>query len=82
MNLDVLKPLTLLYVEDEPLIRQNAVEYLSRYCKQVLEAKDGLEGFEVYKAHKPDLIISDINMPKLNGLDFASRIRENIGAIC
>jgi len=76
MNLDALKPLTLLYVEDEPLIRQNAVEYLNRYCHKVLEAKDGLEGLEVYSTHKPDLIISDINMPKLNGLDFASRIRE------
>ena len=50
---------TLLYVEDEPLIRQNAVEYLNRYCHKVLEAKDGLEALEVYTTHKPDLIISD-----------------------
>ena len=76
MNLDVLKDLTLLYVEDEPLIRQNAVEYLNRYCHKVLEAKDGLEALEVYTTHKPDLIISDINMPKLSGLEFASKIRK------
>jgi len=74
--MEYLKPLTLLYVEDEPLIRKNAVEYLSRYCNKVLEAKDGIEALEMYDKHKPDLIISDINMPKLNGLDFASRIRE------
>ena len=76
MNLDRLKSLTILYVEDEALIRQNAVEYLSRYCHKVLESKDGMEGLAMYNSHKPDLIISDINMPKLNGLDFASHIRE------
>lgn len=77
MNLDALKPLTLLYVEDEPLIRQNAVEYLSRYCHKVYEAKDGLEGLEIYNTHQPDVIISDIKMPKLSGLEFASTIRQN-----
>ena len=76
MNLDALKHLSLLYVEDETYIRQNAVEYLSRYCHKVYEAKDGVEGLEMYERHKPDIIISDINMPRLNGLDFASKIRE------
>ncbi len=76
MNLDALKPLNILYVEDEPLIRQNAVEYLSRYCKKVYEAKDGVEGLEIYKKYKPDLLISDINMPRLNGLEFASAVRK------
>jgi len=75
MNLDRLKPLTLLYVEDEPLIRQNAVEYLSRYCNTVLEASNGDEGYALYTQHSPDLIISDIKMPKLSGLEFASKIR-------
>jgi len=73
---DNLKNLTLLYVEDEEMIRQNAVEYLSRICKQVLEAKNGLEALEVYKRHKPDIIISDIKMPKMNGLELAEQIRK------
>jgi len=77
MNLDRLKPLTLLYIEDEPLIRQNAVEYLSRYCQKVYEAKDGMMGLSLYNKHKPDLIITDIKMPKLNGLDFVAKVREN-----
>jgi len=76
MNLDRLKDLTLLYVEDEPLIRQNAVEYLNRYCHKVLEARDGLEALEIYSEHNPDLIISDIKMPKLSGLAFASAVRK------
>lgn len=77
MNLETLKPLKILYVEDEDLIRQNAVEYLSRYCHKVYEAKDGLDGFTMYQKYKPDIIISDIKMPKLNGLDFATRVRES-----
>ena len=75
MTLESLKPLTLLYVEDEALIRQNAVEYLSRYCDTVLEASNGEEGYTLYQQHSPDLIISDIKMPKLSGLEFASKIR-------
>ena len=68
--------LTLLYVEDDEIIRQNAVEYLSAYFKEVYEAKDGQEGFECYEAYKPDIIISDIEMPRLNGLDMAQKIRK------
>ena len=76
MNKKDLKPLTLLYIEDEPLIRQNAVEYLSRYYATVLEAKDGQEGYEMYEQHSPDIIISDIKMPRLSGLEFATKVRE------
>ncbi|MDQ7047242.1 MAG: hypothetical protein Q9M39_06355 [Sulfurovum sp.] len=39
--------LTLLYVEDDDIIRQNAVEYLSVYFKDVLEAENGQEGFDL-----------------------------------
>ena len=76
MNLDRLKPLTLLYVEDEPLIRQNALEYLRRYCNTVLEAQDGEEALQVYEAHHPDIIITDIKMPRLDGLAMATHIRQ------
>ena len=68
--------LTLLYIEDEPFIRQNAVEYLSRYYVMVLQASDGVEGFEMYEKHSPDIIITDINMPRLDGLALAAKIRE------
>ena len=71
-----LKNLTLLYVEDDKMIRQNAVEYLSRVCDNVLEAQNGLEALEVYKKYQPDIIISDIKMPKMNGLEMAEQIRK------
>ena len=76
MALEQLKNLSILYVEDEPLIRQNAIEFLSRYCDNVFEAEDGVEGFQIYEEEKPDIIISDIKMPKLNGLELATKIRK------
>jgi len=72
-----LKNLTLLYVEDEAMIRQNAVEYLSRICDNVLEASNGVEALEIYQKNKPHIIISDIKMPKMNGLDMAEEIRKH-----
>ncbi|HIP29570.1 MAG TPA: DNA-binding response regulator [Sulfurospirillum arcachonense] len=70
------KQATILYIEDENLVRNQAVEYLSLIYKNVLEAKDGLEGLEVYKKYKPDIIISDIEMPKMNGLEMAKEVRK------
>ena len=74
---EMLKNFTILYVEDEEMVRKNAVEYLSRISKKVLEAKDGKEAIKVWSEEKPDIIITDINMPRLNGLDMASYIRAN-----
>ncbi len=67
--------LTLLYVEDDEIIRQNAVEYLCDSFKEVYQAKDGVDALEVYRAKKPDIIITDIKMPRLNGLGMAKKIR-------
>ncbi len=72
---DILKNFTILYVEDEEMVRKNAVEYLNRVCKNVLEAKDGKDAINIWREHKPDIIITDISMPRLNGIDMASYIR-------
>jgi len=71
----MLKNFTILYVEDEEMVRKNAVEFLQRICKRVLEAKNGKEAIKVWSEEKPDIIITDINMPRLNGLDMAAYIR-------
>lgn len=72
---DMLKNFTVLYVEDEEMVRKSAVEYLERVAKEVLEAKDGKEAINLWREHKPDIIITDISMPRLNGIDMASYIR-------
>jgi len=68
---------SLLYVEDEALVRRIAISYLKDYFIQVYEASDGKEALEVYYDKKPDIIITDIQMPNLNGLEFCTQIRKN-----
>jgi len=79
MNKEILKNYTILYVEDDEDVRKIAVEYLSRLCKEVYEAENGKEALRVWRDEKPDIIITDISMPKMNGIDMARYIRsENI----
>lgn len=67
---------TILFVEDEKEIRQNYVIYLKKYFMDVYEASDGEMAYEIYKNKKPDIMIVDINLPKLNGIDFLKKVRE------
>jgi len=67
---------SVLFVEDEKAIRDNYVSYLKKYFKNVYEAEDGICAYEVYKSKHPELLIVDINIPKLNGLDLLKKIRE------
>ena len=67
---------TLLFVEDESMIRRIAVAFLRPYFLEIYEAKDGIEALELYKTHKPDLIITDIEMPNMDGLTLCKKIRE------
>jgi DNA-binding response OmpR family regulator len=68
-------PYKILLVEDEELIRENYMTYLKMFFSEVYEAKDGEEAYELYKEKKPDIMIVDINLPKLTGLELLKRIR-------
>ncbi len=70
-----LKSLTILYAEDEEGIRANVSDSLSYYVKEVYEASNGKEALEVYKEKNPDIILSDIHMPIMNGIDFIKKVR-------
>jgi len=65
-----------LYVEDDEIARENGIEYLENYFECIYEASDALSALKLYEKHQPHLIITDIQMPKLNGLEFIQRIRE------
>lgn len=71
-----LKNLTILYAEDEDGIRENVADSLSYYAKNVIQAKNGLEAYELYEIHKPDIVYTDIMMPILNGIELAEKIRQ------
>ena len=66
----------ILYVEDEQYIRENAVSYLKRLFKDVFEAKDAFEALEIVNTKKPHIIITDIKMPKMTGIELIRKIRE------
>jgi len=72
MNTD----LTLLYIEDDAEILENVSFLLQRYVKKVYTAKDGEEALLMYEKHQPDILVSDINLPKLGGLEVVAKIRE------
>jgi len=67
---------SILYIEDDDITRENISNYLKRQCKQLYIAVDGLDGLEKFKEHQPDIIITDIEMPNLNGIDMAKKIRK------
>lgn len=74
--LEKLQGLTILYAEDEVGIRENIADSLSYYVKEVYQACNGQEAFEIFETKKPDIILSDIHMPILNGIDFVKKVRE------
>ena len=70
------KTIKILYVEDDDIARENGVEYLENYFENIYEASDALSALKLYAKHQPHIIITDIQMPKLNGLEFVQRIRK------
>jgi len=67
---------TLLYVEDEAPTRMVTKMFLEPYFTEVFEAQDGIEAFQIYEEEKPNIIITDIEMPQMNGLDLCRKIRK------
>ncbi len=72
--MEITKDLKLLYVEDNEEARNQMIKILKNFFQNIDIAIDGKEGLEKYKANHYDLIITDINMPKLNGLEMSDEI--------
>ncbi|MBV6340627.1 response regulator transcription factor [Candidatus Magnetobacterium casense] len=70
------KQYSLLYVEDEDNVREGLVRFLQRRFKTVYVGRDGQEGLEQFKSHRPDIVITDIQMPVMDGLEMLSAIKE------
>ena len=67
---------SILYVEDDSFIRSKYVKLLKLYFTNVYEASNGEEALNIYNDKKPQIIILDINIPLINGLEVAKKIRE------
>ena len=68
---------TVLYIEDNFHNRRIVRKILRSQGYTVLEAEDGITGLEMVKQEKPPLILLDINLPGMDGLEVLARIREN-----
>ena len=74
--MDDFKKYTILYIEDDEGVRTINSRFLNRMFNELYEAKDGQEGYELYKKYHPDIILTDIKMPKMDGISLSKKIRE------
>ncbi len=71
------KGLSIIYVEDSKTLQKQVGRFLGKLFDRFYQAYDGLEGFEKYQAFKPDIILTDLTMPKKNGIEMIVDIKEN-----
>ncbi len=69
-------PLTILYVEDEPDLRERIGIVLEMHFERVVTAANGKEGLELFVGERPAVVVSDIMMPVMDGLEMTKAIRE------
>jgi len=74
---DKYRDLSILVVEDNKDARDTLVSMVELDFKYVYAAKDGCEGLELFTKHKPDIILADIQMPCMNGMEMLSEIRKS-----
>ncbi len=67
---------TLLYAEDDLVTQLLHKDFFENYFDKVYSATDGRHAFEIYQTLKPDVVILDINMPFMDGLEICKKIRE------
>ena len=75
------KELKLLYVEDNEGARNATINILNEFFDDIIVAVDGKEGLQKFKDNRIDLIITDINMPNMSGLEMLKRIKEIKGDV-
>ncbi|RDU60671.1 response regulator [Helicobacter marmotae] len=77
MKLDALSKLTILYAEDDIDTANLTSMVLEDYVGRLLIAKNGQEALSLFKLHKVDLVLTDILMPKMNGIELINAIRHS-----
>lgn len=68
--------LTLLFAEDEAMLRESMKGTLEKLFKRVFIASNGQEAYELYKHNEIDIVITDINMPIMSGSELIKQIQE------
>jgi len=76
MSSSKISDISILIAEDEKELLNSMVEYLELFFENVYIAEDGVRAYEIYEKQKPDIIIADIHMPRLDGLSMIEKIRK------
>ena len=76
MNIELIKNLKVLYVEDEIVLRDTTCSSLNSILKEVVVADNGQDGLEKFKNDSFDLIITDLSMPVMTGTEMIVEIRK------
>ncbi|MFV0562327.1 HD domain-containing phosphohydrolase [Malaciobacter mytili] len=76
MNFENLSKIKVLYVEDDKNTREEIKYFLEKRVEKLYLAENGEEGFNLYKEVNPDIIITDLQMPKLSGIEMSKLIRK------
>lgn len=71
-----LQKISVLFVEDDIETAEEIFDYLSNYFPNIHMAHNGKEGLEKFKLHNPDIVMTDIQMPIMSGLDMLKQIKE------
>lgn len=74
--MDSISNLTILYVEDDAFAREEMAHFLKKRAGRVITARDGAEGVEMFELHRPDIVIADLLMPAVDGMEMLRRIRD------
>ena len=69
----------ILIADDEPHVRKLLERYLSHHGYVVGLAADGLEALELVRQQTPDLVITDVNMPNMNGFELLAEVKKDEG---
>lgn len=73
---EVCYEMDLLLVEDDIELQSQLKQFLSRFFNQIDTADDGLQALQKYKQHQYDLVITDLTMPNMNGMELTKKIQE------
>lgn len=71
-----LREISVLVAEDDAAIRTHLQRMLTPVCRELFTAVNGRDGLELFRKQMPDLVITDITMPQMNGLDLARQIKQ------
>ncbi len=76
MDYSELKKLSVVFAEDDDEVRGIVAGLLEDFFGSVVAVKDGIEAYDAIKSFRPDVLITDILMPRLNGLELIRRLIE------